>query len=201
MKRTIFLKTFSPPPISKKEILHYAQGKETQELNLKIDKLLNECESLINYKICYCKFPISFSNDAIDLGFTKCYSKDLAKNLSGCQEIILFAATLGHSYERVLSKYIRLSPADALILQAIGTERIEALANAFEEELKNSFAENGITLRPRFSPGYGDLPLSLQTDIFNTLDCPKNLGIHLTPQLLMIPSKSITAIIGLKENK
>ena len=52
-------------------------------------------------------------------------------------------------------------------------------------------------LRPRFSPGYGDLPLELQKDVFRVLDCPRKIGLSLNESLLMSPSKSVTAIIGI----
>ena len=54
-----------------------------------------------------------------------------------------------------------------------------------------------VFLPPRFSPGYGDLPLSLQRDIFRVLDCPRKIGLTLNESLLMSPSKSVTAIVGL----
>ena len=60
-------------------------------------------------------------------------------------------------------------------------------------------AADGETLRPRYSPGYGDLPLAFQQDLFRALDCERRLGLTLTDSLLMVPSKSVTAIIGMKE--
>ena len=54
-------------------------------------------------------------------------------------------------------------------------------------------------LTSRFSPGYGDLPLAMQQDVMEALDCGRTVGITLTDSLLMTPSKSVTAIIGMKE--
>ena len=51
-------------------------------------------------------------------------------------------------------------------------------------------------LKPRYSPGYGDLSLSVQKDVLNILNADKILGIKLGENLLMIPKKSITAIQG-----
>ena len=50
----------------------------------------------------------------------------------------------------------------------------------------------------RFSPGYGDFDLKYQKDILEYLDANKKIGISLTDSLMMIPTKSITAIIGIK---
>ena len=56
----------------------------------------------------------------------------------------------------------------------------------------------GMSLRPRFSPGYGDLPLTVQKEFMTLLDCAHLIGINLNESLLMSPSKSVTAIIGMK---
>ncbi|MBP3731219.1 MAG: hypothetical protein J6I40_07110, partial [Mailhella sp.] len=48
----------------------------------------------------------------------------------------------------------------------------------------------------RFSPGYGDFALEHQRDFARFLDMPRNAGISLSDTLLMTPSKSVTAVIG-----
>ena len=96
--------------------------------------------------------------------------------------------------DRLLTKYARLSPARALLLQGIGAERIEALCDAF---CAAQAAAVGRALRPRFSPGYGDLALDVQKDIFALLDCERQLGLTLGDSLLMSPGKSVTAFAGI----
>ena len=80
-----------------------------------------------------------------------------------------------------------------MFFQAIGAERIESLCDAFCAERE----AEGLRLRPRFSPGYGDLPLELQRDLFRGLDCSRKIGLTLNESLLMSPSKSVTAIAGI----
>ena len=87
-----------------------------------------------------------------------------------------------------------LSPYEGWLLHAIGTERVEAAADDTEAMLR----EEGLILTPRFSPGYGDIPLSVQTDLFRVLDCPRRIGLTLTSSLLMSPAKSVTAFIGVR---
>ena len=199
MSNPIYLKTYQEPPLSINEIYRYAQSAEDPQLDKKINLLLKECIPMLTYKVCYSRLPIRCTENMIDLQFANFSSKDLFKNLKGCKEIILFAATIGLPFDRLLAKYSRLSPADAIILQAIGTERIEALADAFEKDLEPQLISEQLRMRPRFSPGYGDLPLSLQREIFQSLNCKKNIGVALNSQMLMTPSKSITALIGLEE--
>ena len=83
-----------------------------------------------------------------------------------------------------------------LFFQAIGAERIEALCDAFEAELRADLASEGKYLGARFSPGYGDLPLTLQRDVFAALKPEKTLGLTLGENLLMTPTKTVTAIAG-----
>ena len=60
-----------------------------------------------------------------------------------------------------------------------------------------SDASAGSRLGPRFSPGYGDFALDAQASILASLDAERQLGIYLTDESLMIPTKSITAVAGI----
>ena len=131
------------------------------------------------------------------MGFATVESAALRKNLQGCERAVVFAATVGLELDRMIAKAARLSPAKALLLQAIGAERIEALCDRFCQELSEELAPMGQTLRPRFSPGYGDLPLTFQEEIFRVLDCPRKIGLSLNESLLMSPTKSVTALVGI----
>ncbi|NLB15389.1 MAG: Vitamin B12 dependent methionine synthase activation subunit, partial [Clostridiales bacterium] len=121
-------------------------------------------------------------------------SADLAKNLYGCESVLLFAATVGVGIDRLISKYSRISPARSVIIDALGAERIEALCDALCEDFA---LENKAKLKPRFSPGYDDLPLEAQKDVFAVLDCPRKIGLSLNDSLLMSPTKSVTAFAGI----
>ena len=102
---------------------------------------------------------------------------------------------IGHEIDRLIKKYGVISPAKAVVFQGLGAERIEALCDLFCADLESE----GLTARPRFSPGYGDLPLELQRDIFRTLDCPRRIGATLNQSLLISPTKSVSAVVGLKK--
>lgn len=192
---------YTEPMVSKKEILRYAgcKGLKTQTTNVQIENLLQECLTEVlpklSYKLCYRKLPVKIKNDLCDLGSIKVQSKDLAKNLQGCKEVILFGATIGVEIDRFITKYSHLSPAKAVMFQAIGAERIEAVCDAFCKTLEEEY--QGQKMRPRFSPGYGDLALETQRTIFDVLNCSKNIGLSLNDSLLMSPSKSVTAFVGI----
>lgn len=195
------IKTYDRPEFNKKEILRYSGCKnDNDEINALIDVCIAECVDSFTYKVCFREFDISFFGNSIDLTFAKITSADLRKNLDGCSKIILFAATIGLEIDRLIMRYSRSYPAKALIFQAIGAERIETLCDIFNNDMNREFTEHGQYLRPRFSPGYGDLPLGIQQDIFNVLDCRRKIGITLNKNLLMTPTKSVTAIIGVSDN-
>ena len=66
---------------------------------------------------------------------------------------------------------------------------------------KNIGKEHNSGTKPRFSPGYGDFDISYQKNIFSCLNSEKYIGLTLTDSMLMVPSKSVTAVVGLTEDK
>ena len=90
------------------------------------------------------------------------------------------------------------SQARAVMLDACGSAWVEAGCGAAEQELAARYPE--LYLTDRFSPGYGDLPLDLQPAICASLDAWRRLGVQVTASLLMNPTKSVTAVIGLSDH-
>ncbi len=197
MDATVFVYTCDAPPVNRSEILRYAGARgELPEVRTLLEDCLEEALAACAYRVCYREFPIERREGILDLGFAKTPSESLARNLADCSSVILFAATVGLGVDRLISRYAKISPVRSLLLQAIGSERVEALCDAFGREIEGQLAASGRFPRPRFSPGYGDLPLSLQTDVFAALDCQRKIGVTLSESLLMSPTKSVTAIIG-----
>ena len=199
MNPVISVRTYPAPPVCKREILRYAGCREADEsISELLDSCLREAVDRLSYKVCFCRLPVSVSEDICDFGIFELRSKNLAANLAKCENIILFAATVGVEIDRLIARYGRLSPAKALMLQAFGAERIEALCDVFCRDIGK---ELGVRTGPRFSPGYGDLPLDAQKMIFSVLGCEKRIGLFLNDSLLMSPSKSVTAFVGICGDK
>ena len=206
----INLKEYPAPTADLDEVKRYlgyrkASGSGADSVT-ELEKLISECEKLLSdsgglsYRTAFRRYKIAHLGDGLlDLGFCRVKSKGLSKNLEECDEIVLFAATVGREMDLLISRYRLFSPSKSVCLQAIGAERVESLCDAFCLELRKSEGKKGRKTCPRFSPGYGDLPLSLQTEIFNALELQKTLGIFLNESLLMVPSKSVTAIVGIKD--
>ncbi len=198
MNSVTMTKIYSEPELCKNEIFRYSGCKSADEhISKLIDSCLDEISGKLTYKVCWCELPLEITNEICDFNCIKLCSKNLAQNLSGCKSAVIFAATIGVEIDRLIAKYGRISPSRAIIYQAIGAERIEALCDAFCEDLE---FQKGVALKPRFGPGYGDLSLECQKDIFNMLECTKKIGIFLNNSLLMSPSKSVSAIVGITNN-
>ena len=197
---TIFQKSYELPPFDMGEIYRYSGIKQPgQTMRETVCECTDMCRDFIG-RVCFCEVPVKIDGQTVDLTFAKTRSADLCKNLRNCGSAVIFAATVGVEIDRLISKYGLISPSKAVILGAIGAERIEAACNAFCDDIKGQKAKGGKFTRPRFSPGYGDLPLEFQKDIFSLLDCFRKIGLSLSESLLMSPSKSVTAIVGISDS-
>lgn len=196
MISVIYNLTYKEPPIDQREALRYAgvRGDDRDSA-----ELLSECYlSLLprlGYRVCYREMDISEPLPSRMLAG----SEGLRTHLAGASRIIIFAATLGIEPDRAVARAAVGSARAALMYQAIGAERIEALCDAFSLEMKEKYSLTGALTTSRFSPGYGDLSLECQRDIFALLDCERQIGVSLGERLLMTPTKSVTAIIGIKD--
>ncbi len=190
--------------IDQKEVLRYlGYGNNEADSNVisAINKCIAEIRPSLHCKACYDRFELSANADgSLNLGFVESHSKNLSKNLKGCEKIILFTATIGIETDRIIGKYSAVSPFNAVVAQATGTAAIEAWCDILCKRFEETELHNGNYLRPRFSPGYGDFPLAVQKRIFEVLDCSRKIGVTLTDSLLMMPSKSVSAIIGISKN-
>ena len=198
MSEIIYTRVYPEPPVDRREILRYAGVREGgEELHSVLEELLSLSLPTLSYKVCYTELPLCRDGDMLDLGFAKVSSHSLGERLLGCERVVLFAATVGLGIDRIILRYGRLSESRALLAQAIGTERAEALCDTFCAELGERYESEGYFTAPRFSVGYGDLPLELQRDIFATLQPQRHIGLTLGESLIMSPSKSVTAIVGI----
>ena len=200
MKPVVFTKNYNALDVDRREILRYAKvgGADGLTEGL-LESCLSEICPKVDFRVCFAEFPLNKCENGIDLGFAKTASHSLCKNLENCSSVIVFCATVGIEIDRLIARYSKIQPSRSVMLQAIGTERVEALCDAFCAEL--SVERKDCKLHSRFSPGYGDLPLDMQREIFRALECGKRIGVTLGENLFMTPTKSVTAIIGVEKVK
>lgn len=194
------------PPVNVQEALRYSgymmkklnmeTGIGDEELLKRFDRVCREYVKNLRFRVCFLRTGVVME-DTVKLPFAT-DSKKLMKHLEGCSEAVMMAATLGPMVDRSVMTAEKRSPADALLMQGLGAERVEALCDLFCDELAEELKEEAKTVTSRFSPGYGDLPLTVQKDFFRILDINRKIGISLCDSMLMVPSKSVTAIAGIR---
>lgn len=190
--KPITVKSYQPPEIDRRELLRYAgvRGESPEAIAL-ADSVISEAEAHITYRVAYREIRLSLLS-AIGLDHPA-----ILDRLKGCSSVIVLAATAGIALDRLILRAGATSPSRALMLDAFGAERVESLIDCFTADLVTS--ERKLHVLPRFSPGYGKIPLEIQKKIFSLLDCPRTVGITLNDSLLMSPAKSVTAFIGIVE--
>ncbi len=158
---------------------------------------ISEFKSNSDFRACCAKVPVRITENGVDLGFMQVESESLQKNLDGCDEAYILAATAGINSQRLIERNAVVSPIKGIVADCIGSAAIEA----FCDKINLSLSDNPDFLRPRFSPGYGDLCIGCQKKIVEFLCANKNIGLSLTESLMMVPKKSVTAIIGIGKEK
>ena len=120
-----------------------------------------------------------------------------AKMLAECDTAVLMICTLGAGFDRIMKEWEARDMARAAVMDVCGSAWTESVCDEAEMEIRNRFPGKYCT--DRFSPGYGDLPLSLQADFLRVLDAGRKLGITSNESFLLLPCKSVTAVVGLSE--
>ncbi len=185
--------------MDRKEILRYlrtsSEIRDERTLGLvdwAAEKIINTAKPKSLYRI----YDISVSTDGVNIGGTEFKSARLAENMAGCKRAVVFGATLGLGVDRLIKTALATDTARAMALSAAANVYIEEVCDSLEEELK---AEHGVKLRRRYSPGYFDLDITQQKQLFGLIDLTKRIGITLTDSCQMVPSKSVTAFIGIED--
>lgn len=183
------------------EALRYlgAGGDAPEELRRQVDAAADELAAALQPRYTYKVYGLEHADGGIRLRGSGVVltGKTAARMLASCDQAALLACTLGSAFDaRLLAAQAR-DMARAVILDACGSAFVEGGCDAAEQELAARFP--GRYRTDRFSPGYGDLPLSLQPDICAALDAARRLGLCVTESCLLNPAKSVTAVIGLSD--
>ena len=186
--------------LDKSEVRRYSGYKEKfkiiEELEEKIDVLIDEVKKKARVKYVYDVFDVKVDENKIEFSNVVFESKSLAKNLDTCHKVIILAVTLGNEIDALIRRYSSLDSTSMVFVQAIAAEYLEKIIDEIEKDVVSS-SNDKIYLEPRFSPGYGDLDISYQKDFIRLLDTPKKIGLSLTNGGMLAPTKSVTAIIGI----
>ncbi|MCM1333693.1 MAG: hypothetical protein NC084_06040 [Bacteroides sp.] len=123
---------------------------------------------------------------------------DIEKHLADCKEVLFFAATLGASADRLIRAAEVENMAYALVLDSLASAMVERYCDECETEMRE---KTGGFFTARFSPGYGDYPIELQGALLRLLSAEKRIGLTATENHILLPRKSVTAVIGIDREK
>lgn len=185
-------------PIS--EVLRYlgTGGKEPEELRELAEdcsrELLTAARPRWNWRAFGCE--ITPEGVRLDCGFLL-PGKDLASHLTGCREAVLMAATLSPGVDALLRRTQLSDLSRSLVLESCATAAIEEVCDRAESIIRERYP--GRELTGRYSPGYGDLPVTVQGEFLSLLDAPRQLGLCATESSILTPRKSVTAVLGVRE--
>lgn len=187
--------------IDKKEVLRYLGVKGKEEDFELIDKCIEECKEIVDYRVTYREYGLEEYKDNLKILGTENFLKGISikRHLKGCYKVILLGVTLGYEVERAINKYEKIDLLKALILDACSTTAIEEVCNEIEEAIKERVESRNEFIRERFSPGYGDFSIDFQKDFLELIDGQRAIGLNLTESNILIPRKSVTAIIGVSK--
>lgn len=188
------------------EIMRYLGYRENQYDSItlqNVEGLMKEVTSSIRPKWNYQCFEIH-QWQPMEVSLKHCpillKGASIASHLQGASDVYLICATLGIESERMLMRKQAISITDGMILDSCLSAFVEEAADACQEMIRKEISEKqALTLR--FSPGYGDLSLDVQKEMIRFLKWDQILGVTLTKSLMMVPSKSIIAIIGVEKMK
>lgn len=187
-----------PADLSRAEIMQYLHApKLDSTLSAMLDTAMEELCAVIHPRTLWCVCPVSRTDSGIALGTLPLRGKDIAEHLTGCTEAVLLGATLSGGVDSMIRRAQQQDMTRALLYDAIAGAAVETVCNALEQQIKARFADKYAYFTERFSPGYGDFPLTQQRELIALLDAPRKIGLTVTPHCTMLPMKSVTALIGL----
>ena len=192
--------------IERREVLRYL-GYREQHLDETMEKLIVEClteiKAVARKSFVYNLYNLEKRADQIKLISTNLVfpSKDLATHLQHADHCALMAATLGLETEQRIAYYSRFNLTKGIIMDACATAAIEALCDQVQAEIGRKAAQEGYTITKRYSPGYGDLSIRHQKEILAALKAYTRIGLTVNENYIMLPRKSVTALIGLEKRE
>lgn len=167
-----------------------------------LESSLEELDRVAEKRIIYRIFDVHvLENDQLEIGKLHISSRNLSKNLRGCKEAILLGATLGVGVDQLMRRYSLTNMPRVVVLQAAAAAMLEEYLNQWQTEKAAELEARSLYLRPRFSPGYGDFDISNQKMILRMLEADKRIGLTLTGGGMLNPTKSVTAVAGISEEK
>lgn len=188
--------------VKEKEVLRYlgSGGRPAgEDLAQLIKDCLAEIGDLTREKYTFGLFDLTREGGQLGVKNTtlKLLGRSIAQHLQHSEQVAIMAVTLGLAVDKKIAHYAQFNLTRGLVLDACASAAVEALCAQVESEIKALAARQGFNITRRYSPGYGDFPLESQAPIVSILNAYRQLGLTVTESSLLIPRKSVTALMGL----
>ncbi len=192
MKHTVYTVKGNELNPDIKEIFRYLKVSEGDiQIKAEIESCISEFQSIISPKAVFTESSAEICGSTVKFDFMEMESAKLSNFLGNKKRAFIFVATLGIKADMAINKYLRLSPSRGVIANAVCISLIEDFCDRLTGYLTG--CERSCK---RFSPGYGDLALEYQRELLHLLDAERKIGVTLTDTYLMLPEKSVSAIVG-----
>ena len=188
-------------PISKSEAARYMgiRGEPDSAAAEIIDRYEELVRERMSPRYVYRLFDITEKLEGVCIPAAELLltGESIRRHLSGCRSVVLLAATLSAEADKLIRQAQVDGMAEALAADALCSAAIEQVCNRAEEEI---FSQVEAPFRTwRFSPGYGDLPIDVQQGFAAALNAQRRIALTVTESCLLVPTKSVTAIIGISD--
>ena len=160
-----------------------------------LEECIKELCKAAQPRTIYRVLTVEHTKNGVRLGGLPLLGKDIALHLSGCREAVLLGATLSASVDALIRRSSVADMTKMIMYNGIANAAIEHVCNALEAEIKAKYPYPYYT--ERFSAGYGDFPLTQQGELVGLLDAARKIGLTVTPSQMLLPMKSVTAIMGM----
>lgn len=190
--------------LNKQEALRYL-GNGTQKPSDSLLALLEDCEKEVlaaaQPRYVYRIFDIDECDSGVKAAGTDfiLYGEDIKKHLKGCKKAVFFAATVSAGIDVLLRRAQVSDITKAVVTDSLASVAVEQVCDKFEQIIKNKYSDYYQTFR--FGLGYGDLPIEQQKDFLKLLNAQRLIGLNVSESSMLIPTKSVTAVIGLSETQ
>ena len=190
------IKFLREPHVRRAEMLRYARCGDGVGVEKEAEQAQRLVDDLIRPAAAAVVFDIKRDGEKLFVADTELEGKNIKKLLAPCNKCVVMAITVGFELDMKIAALGSSSPALSLLADAAASSAVEDACDACCESIES---ELGVKLTPRFSPGYGDLPMNIQPALLTLTNARRDLGLTIGSGCMLSPIKSVTAIAGIKE--
>ena len=182
-----------------KEVLD-ALDFNNESLDESVKELLLVCDSELKKVVnaCFVYRVFDYRDETlVDSGFVL-EGKTIKEHLNGYDKCACLCVTLGSEVDNLIRKKQITSMAEAMMIDNMASYLVEKACDEAEKIVENKL--NAKDKTSRYGLGYGDFPITKQKEFLEMLDASRQVGVHANEASMLMPTKSVTCLIGIKND-